>query len=206
MGNLGDFYSKYDNVQSGGGGPLPAGNYPVFIEAAEAKPTKNDPQQGYLELKLKVMDGEYKNRYAPSIRLNLWNASDKAREIAETELKNVTMATGAGRIDDTSQLVGKTMQITVRPQKNDPSYSESVYPSPIQHHAPAQNQAPQGGGFNQTPQGGGFNQAPQGGGFNQGPQGGAQPAFLQSNAPQGGGFNQAPQQDQTPAYIPGARP
>jgi len=207
MGNLSGFYQNYGSIKEGGG-TLPPGNYNVGIESAEMKPTKNDPNQGFLELKLKVMDGEYKNMYAPSIRLNLWNASEKAREIAESELKKITMATGVGAIDDSSLLVGRMMQVTVRQQKDAPQYNESVNPMPYGSPAPAlQQQGPSGGGFNPqgggqpnfAPQGGGFQQAapqqpfPQGGGFN--PQGG-QPAFVPSSAPQG----------QEPAWTPGVRP
>ncbi len=205
MGNLSGFYQNYGNIKESTG-TLPPGNYNVGIESAEAKPTKNDPNQGYLELQMKVLDGPHKNMYAPPIRLNLWNASEKAREIADSELKKITMATGAGAIDDSSQLIGKTMQITVRPQKNDPQYSESVNPAPY-NSGPAmqqQNNGPQGGGgFNPggaAPQGGGFNPggaapAPQGG-FN--PNAGAAPAFVQSAPPQ--------QPNQEPAYTPGFRP
>ncbi|MGK9450295.1 DUF669 domain-containing protein [Acidithiobacillus caldus] len=201
MGNLSGFYQNYGNIKESSG-TLPPGNYNVGIESAEAKPTKNDPNQGYLELQLKVLDGEHRNRYAPPIRLNLWNASDKAREIAESELKKITMATGAGAIDDSSQLVGKMMQVTVRPQKNDPQYNESVNPAPY-NSGPALQQQNNGGGFNPggaAPQGGGFNQqqpasAPQGG-FNPG----AAPAFVPSAAPQG--------QDQqaAPSWTPSPRP
>ncbi|MDD3759793.1 MAG: DUF669 domain-containing protein [Acidithiobacillus sp.] len=198
MGNLSGFYQNYGSIKESTG-TLPPGNYNVGIESAEAKPTKNDPNQGYLELKLKVLDGEHRNMYAPSIRLNLWNSSEKAREIAESELKKITMATGAGAIDDSSQLVGKTMQITVRPQKNDPQYSESVNPVPY-NSGPAMQQQNNGGGFNPggaAPQGG-FNQpapAPQGG-FT--PGAGAAPAFVPSTAPQG--------QEQQAAYTPSFRP
>ncbi len=203
MGNLSGFYQNYGGIKENSG-TLPPGNYNVGIESAEAKPTKNDANQGYLELKLKVMDGQHANMYAPSIRLNLWNASEKAREIADAELKSITIATGAGAIDDSNQLIGKMMQVTVRPQK-DSQYSESVNPKPY-GQAPAlqQHQAPAGGQPGFAPQGG---YAPQGGfapqgqapqsqqaGFNQG----AAPAFVPSAAPQ--------PQEQQAAWTPGIRP
>ncbi|MBU2743591.1 DUF669 domain-containing protein [Acidithiobacillus thiooxidans] len=198
MGNLSGFYQNYGNIKESSGS-LPPGDYNVGIESAEAKPTKNDPNQGYLELKLKVLDGQHQGMYAPSIRLNLWNASDKAREIAEESLKSITLATNAGAIDDSSQLVGKTMQVTVRPQKNAPEYNESVNPKQIGSAPAIQNQFNPQGGFN--PNGGnqgGFN--PNGGnqgGGNQG--GGAVPAFMPSQAAP------APQEQQ-PAYQPSFRP
>jgi|GEM_PF-6007938 len=188
MGNLSGFYSNYGNIkEGGGGGSLPQGDYNVGIESATVKPTKNDPNQGYLELKLKVMDGDFAGRYAPDMRLNLWNASEKAREIANETLKSITMATGVGPIDDSSQLVGKTMQVTVRPQKDNPQYSESVNPTSINRPAFQQQNPQGGGGFN--PDGGAFGQQ-------QNPQQGAAPAFLPSTAPA----------QQEPAYTPTFRP
>lgn len=202
MGNLSGFYGNYNNIKESGGS-LPPGDYNVGIEAAEAKPTKNDPNQGYLELKMKVMDGQYAGMYAPSMRLNLWNASDKAREIAESELKRITTATGAGAIEDSSQLVGKTMSVTVRPQRNDPQYSESVNPRPY-GSGPAMEQTGPGGqpAFAQQPAPG-YQQQPQPAAQQQpafGQQPGAAPAFVQSAAPQGTA------QQQQPAWTPGIRP
>jgi hypothetical protein len=193
MGNLSGFYQNYGGIKENSG-TLPPGNYNVGIESAEAKPTKNDANQGYLELKLKVMDGQHANMYAPSIRLNLWNASEKAREIADAELKSITIATGAGAIDDSNQLIGKMMQVTVRPQK-DSQYSESVNPKPYGAPALQQHQAaaPQG----QAPAfAGGQGVAPQSqqAGFNQG----SAPAFVPSAAPQA--------QEQQAAWTPGIRP
>ena len=190
MGNLSGFYQNYGSIKESSG-TLPPGNYNVGIESAEAKPTKNDPNQGFLELKLKVMDGEYRNMYAPSIRLNLWNASEKAREIADSELKKITIATGAGAIDDSNQLVGKMMQVTVRPQK-DSQYSESVNPVPYGQAPGLQQNGPGNAGGGQpafAPQGG------QQAGFNQQ---GAAPAFVPSAAPQA--------QEQQAAWTPGFRP
>lgn len=196
MGNLSGFYQNYGNIKESSG-TLPPGDYNVGIESAEPKPTKNDPNQGYLELKLRVLDGEYKNMYAPTIRLNLWNASEKAREIAEESLKAITIATGAGAIDDSSQLVGRVMQVTVRPQKDAPQYSESVNPKPYNSHSPAlqQQQAPAGGQPSFAPQSP-APQASQQAGFNQG----AAPAFVPSAAPQ------QTQESQAPAWTPGFRP
>ncbi len=204
MGNLSNFYNNYGNIKESNGS-LPPGDYNVGIESAEAKPTKNDPNQGYLELKLKVIDGQHQGMYAPSIRLNLWNASAKAVEIAEESLKGITMASNAGAIDDSSQLVGKTMQITVRPQKNAPEYNESVNPRSVGSAPAVQNQFNNGGGNqggNFNPNGGGnFN--PNGGnqGGNPNPGGGAVPAFMPSAAPQ-----QQPQNQQEPAWQPSVRP
>lgn len=196
MGNLSGFYQNYGSIKESSG-TLPPGNYNVGIESAEAKPTKNDPNQGFLELKMKVMDGQYAGMYAPSIRLNLWNASEKAREIADSELKKITIATSAGAIDDSSQLVGKMMQVTVRPQK-DSQYSESVNPAPYNSGPALQQNGPgnTGGQPAFAPQG--QQAAPQGGqqaGFNQQ---GAAPAFVPSAAPQA--------QEQQAAWTPGFRP
>ncbi|MCL4525204.1 MAG: DUF669 domain-containing protein [Gammaproteobacteria bacterium] len=211
MGNLSGFYQNYGSIKENSG-TLPPGTHNVGIESAEAKATKNDANQGYLELKLKVMDGQYAGMYAPSMRLNLWNASEKAREIAEAELKSITIATGAGAIDDSSQLVGKMMQVTVRPQKNDPQYSESVNPKPYNSGPALQQNGPGGGQPAFAPQGGqqagyppqGQQTAPQGGqpGFNPGAGAGAlqgaAPAFVPSAAPQA--------QEQQAAWTPGFRP
>lgn len=204
MGNLSGFYQNYNNIKESGT-KLPDGVYNVAIESAEPKPTKNDPNAGFLELSLKVMDGQFSGQYAPKIRLNLWNPSDKAREIAESELKRITTATGIGGIDDSSQLIGKTMSITVRPQKNDPSYSESVNPSPYGMGMVQQQQFNQQGSGQMPPQGqnggGGAPAAPQAPAYNPG----AVPPFSPS-APAQQPNNSGQPQEQQPAYTPSFRP
>lgn len=105
----------YDNVDDvfANGGPVPAGKYNVRIVSANPKQCPYDPYQGYLELRLQVISGTCKDMYAPVICLNFWNHSQEERKLAEKQLQHICWASGVGTIDDSKQLVGKIMKITV---------------------------------------------------------------------------------------------
>lgn len=91
--------------------PLPAAWYKMAIESSEMKPTK-DGMGSYLELKLKVLEGQYVNRTIFD-RLNLRNANATAQEIAYKTLSAICHATGVIQLQDSQQLHGIPMNVKV---------------------------------------------------------------------------------------------
>lgn len=87
---------------------LPAGEYKVVIAKEEVKASKSSPGSEYLNLQVKVIDGEYKNRTVFHI-LNLWNQNPKAKEIAERELASIRVAINLPVITDTAQLLNRPL-------------------------------------------------------------------------------------------------
>ena len=98
--------------------PLPAGWYNTKIVASEAKPTK-DNESGYLQLELEVLDGEYKGRKLFD-RLNLWNKSVQASEIAQRQLSAYCHATGVLVLQDSVQLHGIPIKVKVNVRTSTP--------------------------------------------------------------------------------------
>lgn len=194
----------YDPTQGGGSWPL--GKHPVMIESAEVKATQ-DNQSGYLQLNCVITDGPnagFKGAY----RLNLYNQSAKAAEIAHRQLSAICHVTQTFQLghDGTqvSALFGKPFVVEVGYQKgeepgpNNPDakgYTEIKRVFDMGGNEPGKHgsqQAPQGfGGQQQNGQqqgNGGFGGQPQ-----QQPQGGQQ-----GGAQAWGGQGQGAQQ-QAPA-------
>ena len=73
--------------------PLPEGLYKVIIEANEMRPVKDKPNNGYMEFKLKVIEGEHLNRNL-FVRLNLFNDNQMAVDIARRELSAICHVVG----------------------------------------------------------------------------------------------------------------
>ncbi|QXN71402.1 ssDNA binding protein [Rhodobacter phage RcHartney] len=178
--------NNYDPTQGVGG--LPIGKHPVVIQSSDVKATKaNDG--GYLQLDLLIIDGPQKGTVG-AYRINLYNASQQAVDIANRQMSAISHVTGVFMIQDTAQLHNIPFVVEVGPQKNDPQYTEVKKVYDIHGNEPGK--APAGGGAAQ-PQG-------QGGGFGGQPQGGQQ---QQPPADQWGG---AAQQQQPPAQGGGWQP
>lgn len=84
--------------------PIPAGWYNMMIVESEMKPTSNG-QGAYLQLTLKVVDGQYAGRQVFD-RLNLQNPNPVAVEIAYRRLSAYCHATGVIQVQDSQQLHG----------------------------------------------------------------------------------------------------
>lgn len=110
--------------------PLPAGWYNARITNSEAKPTK-DNESGYLLVELEIIDGEYKSRKVFD-RLNLWNKSVQASEIAQRQLSAYCHATGVFVLQDSNQLHGIPIKIKVA-VKQDPNYEPSNEVRAVKH-------------------------------------------------------------------------
>lgn len=85
-----------------GAGSLPVGKHPVVITASEIKPT-SDNSGGMLVLDLQIIDGPNKGTTG-NYRLNLYNKSAKACEIAHKQMSAVCHVTGIYNVTDSSQL------------------------------------------------------------------------------------------------------
>ena len=86
---------------------IPAGDYRVIMTDSERKATK-DGKSHLLACKFQILDGPMKNRTFFD-RFNLWNASEKAKLIAEQQFKKVCEAVNVMKPADSSQLHGKPM-------------------------------------------------------------------------------------------------
>lgn len=92
--------------------PIPEGKYLAAIVDSVEKQTKAGTGS-YLELKLEVLDGEFKGRNLWS-RLNLNNPNQQAVDIARAELSAICHAVGVMTPDDSLELHDIPMTITVK--------------------------------------------------------------------------------------------
>ena len=120
--------------------PLPADWYKTVITASEEKPTKAKTGS-YLEMKLEVIEGEYKGRLLFE-RLNLNNPNDQAVSIAQGTLSAICRATGVMTPKDSQDLHDKPIMVKVVVKPADGQYSAS---NDIKGY-----EAPGGGGGNNT--------------------------------------------------------
>lgn len=107
--------------------PIPPGDYPAMVVESEMKATKAGNGQ-YLQLKLAIVDGEFKGRYIWE-RLNLVNPNQQAVDIARAQFSSICRAIGQMEVSDSSQLhnMPLTVSISYRPARDgqdaDPRYS-----------------------------------------------------------------------------------
>lgn len=182
---------------------LPIGKHPVVITGSEVKATQaNDG--GYLQLDLKIIDGPQTGTTG-AYRLNLYNASEKAAEIAHKQMSAICHVTGLGStiVTDSAMLHNLPFVIEVAFQKGHApgtsadakGYTEVVRVLDMQGNEAgkqAQGQA-QAGNQGQS-QAQAQNQAQNGGGWGQGQAQGQQQTQEQ---PQPQQQNQAQGQGQT---------
>ena len=81
---------------------IPAGTYLMVVSESEQKNAKTVPNK-YLELTLEVIDGMHQGRRV-WVRLNLWNSSSSAVQIATKELGEIARACGIPKPGDSSKL------------------------------------------------------------------------------------------------------
>lgn len=97
--------------------PLPAGFYQMQVIDSLVKETKSGTGE-YLELQMEIMDGEFAGRKYWE-RLNLWNQSEKAVDIAKQTylglLKAQGKATATGNSED---LHFVPMMVQIKLQRN----------------------------------------------------------------------------------------
>ena len=96
---------------------IDAGNYPAMIHRSEMKDTKAKKEGrarigSYLELRFRILSGKFKNRVVFA-RLNLVNENPVAVELANKELATICEAAGKVVIEDSQELHGIPMTISV---------------------------------------------------------------------------------------------
>lgn len=192
-------FNPLDFDPSQGGGSWPLGKHPVIIESAEVKPTK-DNSSGYLQLNLKVIDGPNVGTTGP-YRLNLYNQSQEAAQIAHRQLSAICHVTQTFQLGpDGTQLqylFNKPFVIEVGMQKGEEAqakgYTEIKRVFDMSGNEPGKaNGAPNNAGQQAQPQ-----QAQQG-------QQGGNGAGAWGAGAQGGGWGQ-PAGDAGPAAGQGAQ-
>ncbi len=115
MGNL-NFDSSAVEPTTMGFEPLPAGWYRLKVVNSEVKETKSGTGQ-YLKIEFDVYNATTAN---PLNRkhwemFNLWNANEKAQQIARGQFSALCRACGKiGLVKDSSELHGKTLEAKFR--------------------------------------------------------------------------------------------
>ena len=106
-----------ENVEDMGDGfkVVPPGIYDVVIVESDVKPTRSGGKM--LELKYQVVAGPNAGDFLTD-RLNIENASDTAKRIGLSQLKNICDSIGfAGMLKDSNQLHGKVFSVKVVVEK-----------------------------------------------------------------------------------------
>ena len=111
MAGLGQVFNANDHESMGDFSPIPAGEYLAVITESAFKATKDGTGE-YLQMKLEVIDGDYKGRNL-FVRLNLVNKNPQAVEIAKRELATIGRATGVLVANDSAQFHDKPMMVKV---------------------------------------------------------------------------------------------
>ena len=102
---------------------LPPGVYTAAITYSELKATKAKTGS-YLALQLRVLEGDSKGRMLKTL-LNLDNPNPVAVEIANKELNSIKAACDATEAEDSEELHGIPMLVTVGRRAGNAQYPES---------------------------------------------------------------------------------
>lgn len=122
MSNLGELNFDANQVEPNAGfDVIPAGEYDAVIISSKVEPTKKGDGK-LVNLELQILSGEFQNRKVFD-RLNLWNPSQKAVEIARGTLSAICRAVNVLTPKDTSELHGKPLRVKVA-VSDDPQYGK----------------------------------------------------------------------------------
>lgn len=147
MSQLLEGFNPYDHNPEQSAGQLPVGRHPVVAIGAEVKATKSN-DGGLVEFTLSIIDGPCKGQTGP-YRVNLYNASPKAVEIAKRQLSALCYVTGRFQLGqngtDLSPLFNVPFIVDVAPQQGNEQYTEITKLFDINGNAPKA----QGGGQQQ---------------------------------------------------------
>lgn len=100
---------------------LPVGQHLVVAITSAIEATK-DKTGGLVKFTLSIADGSLRGMQG-DYRLNLYNASQKAVEIAQKQLSALCHACGVNNLQDTAQLHNIPFVVVVTPQE-DPKYTQ----------------------------------------------------------------------------------
>jgi len=120
MANLGTQFNAH-NVEPVSFDRVPTGLYKAVITQSEVMQNKTS-QGHHLQLHFEVIEGEHIGSVIFE-KLNLWNQSQKAAQIAAGQLSAIARAVNVMEFEDTSLLHNKPMMIKVV-LKNDPQHGE----------------------------------------------------------------------------------
>lgn len=101
---------------------IPAGTYPAALVKSERKEAKANNGNAYINCEFEITDGDQKGRRFWTL-LNLWNTNSQAVEIAQRELNSIMHACGKLNVDDTEELHGIPMSVTLK-VKSDQQYGD----------------------------------------------------------------------------------
>lgn len=119
MAKLGAAFDSGKHEDMGNFDPIPAGKYPAKIIESDILDTKKKNGK-YIQFKFEIIQGEFKGRLIWA-RLNIINPSSVAVEIAQKELATICRAVGKAVVQDTQELHGIPLLLTVKltPAKGD---------------------------------------------------------------------------------------
>lgn len=103
-------------------GQLPVGKHPVVAVESEVVATKNN-DGGMIVYTLQIIDGPQKGTTG-AYRINLYNASQKAVEIAKRQYSALCHAVGVFDVQDSAQLHNIPFMVEVGLQKDSEQYTE----------------------------------------------------------------------------------
>lgn len=121
--------------------PLPAGDYEVAVTNADLRQTKAG-NGTYLWLELSVTGGKFKGRKLFE-QINLQNPNAQAVEIAQRTLAGLLAAMGKTKMEDTDELLHRTVIAVVAIDKKDSTRNRVARYKAPPTYAPAAPVAPQ---------------------------------------------------------------
>lgn len=134
--------TQFDPTQSAGS--LPIGRFPAILTKSEITPVKTN-DGGMLVYTVECIDGPHKGASGP-YRLNLYNASPKAVEIAQRQFAALCWVTGQQNVEDSAQLHGTPFIMEVGLQRGEEAvekgYTEVKKVFDINGNEPSKNAAP----------------------------------------------------------------
>lgn len=124
MAQLPGAFNPNDHDEMGTYEALPVGDYPAKITNSQKKESNRTPGNFYWKLEFEITEGKAKGRKVWT-NLNLINRNSDAVEIANRELTSICKACGVGAINDTEELHGRPLIITLKVVPSTPKYPES---------------------------------------------------------------------------------
>jgi hypothetical protein len=124
MAQLPGAFNPKDHDEMGSYEALPIGDYVAKITESEKKESNRSPGNYYWKLTFEIIEGKAKGRKVWT-NLNLINRNPDAVEIAQRELTSICKACGVGAIENTDELHGKPLVITLKMVPATPKYPES---------------------------------------------------------------------------------
>ena len=122
--------------------PLPVGEYPLEIEKAEVRRTKNGEGLG-ANITFDVAGPTHTGRKV-FVWFNLRHSNEVAEKIGQSEFAALCKAVGLVAVQDTDELLGKTFLGKVGIDKKDPTANRILAYKPLDgQSAPAPRQAAQ---------------------------------------------------------------